>query len=181
MEGVGIDEAGSDGGWIAGSGKRFGVFACRRFVVLAIGRRRTRISCRREWRWAEGELERGRIVIDRATGQTTNPKYFAGGDCVNGGREVVDAVADGKRAGIGIAAWLEARQRPKLRQSETTFCGISDCRIRSGWRPRRRPTAANRSCAPSTRAGAGRCGRRSASRSRMSVRATRRWTGTASA
>jgi dihydropyrimidine dehydrogenase (NAD+) subunit PreT len=53
------------------------------------------------------KLERGRIVIDRATGQTSNPKYFAGGDCVNGGREVVDAVADGKRAGIGIAAWLE--------------------------------------------------------------------------
>jgi glutamate synthase (NADPH/NADH) small chain len=47
-------------------------------------------------------------VIDRATGQTTHPKYFAGGDCTNGGREVVDAVADGKRAGIGIAAWLEA-------------------------------------------------------------------------
>jgi glutamate synthase (NADPH/NADH) small chain len=54
------------------------------------------------------KLERGRIVIDRATGQTTNPKYFAGGDCTNGGREVVDAVADGKRAGIGIAAWLKA-------------------------------------------------------------------------
>ncbi len=54
------------------------------------------------------QLERGRIVIDRATGQTSDPKYFAGGDCTNGGREVVDAVADGKRAGIGIAAWLEA-------------------------------------------------------------------------
>ncbi|MDE1152060.1 MAG: NAD(P)-dependent oxidoreductase [Micavibrio sp.] len=53
------------------------------------------------------KLERGRVVIDRATGQTTNPKYFAGGDCTNGGREVVDAVADGKRAGIGIAAYLE--------------------------------------------------------------------------
>jgi glutamate synthase (NADPH/NADH) small chain len=52
-------------------------------------------------------LERGRIVIDRETGQTSNPKYFAGGDCTNGGREVVDAVADGKRAGIGIAVWLE--------------------------------------------------------------------------
>jgi len=26
---------------------------------------------------------------------------------VNGGREVVDAVADGKRAARGIAAWLE--------------------------------------------------------------------------
>lgn len=51
-------------------------------------------------------LERGRIVIDRATGQTSNPRYFAGGDCINGGREVVDAVADGKRAGIGMAAWL---------------------------------------------------------------------------
>jgi glutamate synthase (NADPH/NADH) small chain len=53
------------------------------------------------------KLEQGRIVIDRATGQTSNPKYFAGGDCTNGGREVVDAVADGKRAGIRIAAWLE--------------------------------------------------------------------------
>ena len=51
-------------------------------------------------------IERGRIAIDPATGQTSNPKYFAGGDCTNGGREVVDAVADGKRAGLGIAAWL---------------------------------------------------------------------------
>jgi glutamate synthase (NADPH/NADH) small chain len=58
---------------------------------------------------AKIQLERGRILIDRATGQTTNPKFFAGGDCTNGGREVVDAVADGKRAGIGIAAWLEAQ------------------------------------------------------------------------
>jgi dihydropyrimidine dehydrogenase (NAD+) subunit PreT len=55
------------------------------------------------------KLERGRILIDRVTGQTSNPKYFAGGDCTNGGREVVDAVADGKRAGIGIAAALEAK------------------------------------------------------------------------
>jgi dihydropyrimidine dehydrogenase (NAD+) subunit PreT len=54
-------------------------------------------------------LERGRIVIDRETGQTSNPKFFAGGDCTNGGREVVDAVADGKRAGIGIAVWLSAK------------------------------------------------------------------------
>jgi dihydropyrimidine dehydrogenase (NAD+) subunit PreT len=55
------------------------------------------------------QLERGRILINRATGQTSHPKFFAGGDCTNGGREVVDAVADGKRAGIGIAAWLEAK------------------------------------------------------------------------
>lgn len=53
------------------------------------------------------QLEKGRIVVNRATGQTSNEKYFAGGDCTNGGREVVDAVADGKRAGLGLAAWLE--------------------------------------------------------------------------
>ncbi|MDW5266443.1 MULTISPECIES: NAD(P)-dependent oxidoreductase [Acidobacteriaceae] len=56
----------------------------------------------------EVQLERGRVVVNRATGQTTNPKYFAGGDCVNGGREVVDAVADGKRAGVEIARLLES-------------------------------------------------------------------------
>jgi dihydropyrimidine dehydrogenase (NAD+) subunit PreT len=48
------------------------------------------------------EREAGVIRVDRATGRTSNPKYFAGGDCVNGGREVVDAVADGKRAAIGL-------------------------------------------------------------------------------
>jgi len=51
--------------------------------------------------------ENGRIHVDRATGQTSHPKYFAGGDCVNGGREVVDAVADGKRAALTVANLLE--------------------------------------------------------------------------
>jgi glutamate synthase (NADPH/NADH) small chain len=53
------------------------------------------------------ELRQGRVVVERRTGQTTNPKYFAGGDCVNGGREVVDAVADGKRAALGIVEALK--------------------------------------------------------------------------
>jgi glutamate synthase (NADPH/NADH) small chain len=52
-------------------------------------------------------LKNGSIVVDRATGRTGNPRYYAGGDCVNGGREVVDAVADGKRAALAIAAQLE--------------------------------------------------------------------------
>jgi glutamate synthase (NADPH/NADH) small chain len=52
------------------------------------------------------KLERGRIVVDRATGRTSNPKIYAGGDCTNGGREVVDAVADGKRAGFAMAKAL---------------------------------------------------------------------------
>jgi glutamate synthase (NADPH/NADH) small chain len=42
----------------------------------------------------------GKIVADRETGQTGNARYYAGGDCVNGGREVVDAVAGGKRAAL---------------------------------------------------------------------------------
>jgi dihydropyrimidine dehydrogenase (NAD+) subunit PreT len=50
----------------------------------------------------------GSIAVERTTGQTANPKYFAGGDCVNGGREVVDAVADGQRAARAIMAGLEA-------------------------------------------------------------------------
>src|SRR5712691_3271473 len=50
------------------------------------------------------KLQNQRVAITRETGQTSNPKYFAGGDCVSGGREVVDAVADGKRAAGGILA-----------------------------------------------------------------------------
>ncbi len=48
------------------------------------------------------DLKDGSIVVDRTSGRTSNPRYYAGGDCVNGGREVVDAVADGKRAAIAI-------------------------------------------------------------------------------
>ena len=38
--------------------------------------------------------------------QTGHPKYFAGGDCTNGGKEVVDAVADGMAAARGLDRWL---------------------------------------------------------------------------
>ncbi len=78
-------------------------------VVLAIGQSTHTDFLAQHYRSENVKLERGRILIDRASGQTSNPKYFAGGDCTNGGREVVDAVADGKRAGIGIAAWLEGK------------------------------------------------------------------------
>jgi len=53
------------------------------------------------------EARDGRIVADRETGQTDNPRYFAGGDCVNGGREVVDAVAGGKRAAMAMLKFAE--------------------------------------------------------------------------
>jgi len=38
--------------------------------------------------------------------QTGHPKFFAGGDCTNGGKEVVDAVAEGMAAAKGLDAWL---------------------------------------------------------------------------
>jgi dihydropyrimidine dehydrogenase (NAD+) subunit PreT len=38
--------------------------------------------------------------------QTGNPKYFAGGDCTNGGKEVVDAVAEGMAAARGLDHYL---------------------------------------------------------------------------
>lgn len=54
------------------------------------------------------EVHDGLIVTERTTGQTRNPRYFAGGDCANGGREVVDAVADGKRSALAMLNIAEA-------------------------------------------------------------------------
>lgn len=48
--------------------------------------------------------KRGVVVRNADTGQTNLPKVFTGGDCANGGREVVNAVAEGKKAARGIHA-----------------------------------------------------------------------------
>jgi dihydropyrimidine dehydrogenase (NAD+) subunit PreT len=49
------------------------------------------------------ELDKaGRVVVEPETMRTGNPKFFAGGDCVNGGREAVDASQMGKLAAQGI-------------------------------------------------------------------------------
>ena len=59
-------------------------------VIIAIGQSRLLDTLKR----LRGvETSNGQVMVDRKTGQTANPKYFAGGDCVNGGREVVDAAA----------------------------------------------------------------------------------------
>jgi dihydropyrimidine dehydrogenase (NAD+) subunit PreT len=47
------------------------------------------------------KLDKGRIVVD-ADGFTGRAKYWAGGDCANGGKEVVNASAEGKRAANAI-------------------------------------------------------------------------------
>lgn len=54
------------------------------------------------------ELKNGCVQVTPQTMQTGNPRYFAGGDCVNGGGEVVDAVAHGKKAALGIHQMLQA-------------------------------------------------------------------------
>ena len=80
-----------------------------------------------------------------------NKKYFAGGDCVNGGREVVDAVAKGMAAARGIDAWL----MPPAGNSEEQIgeligimeipantqrkVSVSGCAFGSAWEPVSRP------------------------------------------
>ena len=93
-----------DGSLVTRSGAEFALAV--EMVVLAIGQA---THTGRLGQAGRVKTERGRILIDRVTGQTSDAKIFAGGDCTNGGREVVDAVADGKRAGLGIVAFLKSK------------------------------------------------------------------------
>jgi glutamate synthase (NADPH/NADH) small chain len=52
------------------------------------------------------QLDGGKVAVERSTGATSVPKLFAGGDCIRGGGEIVDAVQDGKVAAWGIHAML---------------------------------------------------------------------------
>ena len=46
-------------------------------------------------------VDRGRVLVD-ADGATSRARWYAGGDCANGGTEVVYAAAEGKRAAHAI-------------------------------------------------------------------------------
>jgi glutamate synthase (NADPH/NADH) small chain len=72
-------------------------------AVKAIGQQtRTELA-----EWIPGlRFERGKLVVDPETGQTTNPRFFAGGDVANGGASVVEAVREAKRAARAIDRWL---------------------------------------------------------------------------
>ncbi|MFI5349128.1 MAG: NAD(P)-dependent oxidoreductase [Elusimicrobiota bacterium] len=54
----------------------------------------------------------GTIAVDAKTLMTSRGKVFAGGDAVNGGKEVVNAAADGKRAAWGIHLCLNPGAKP---------------------------------------------------------------------
>lgn len=56
--------------------------------------------------------ENGTIAVNAKTLRTSHPKVFAGGDAVNGGKEVVNAAADGKRGAWGIHLSLHPGAKP---------------------------------------------------------------------
>jgi len=65
-------------------------------IAVAIGQERaTRVA--RAFPGVELD-ERGRVKVDPSTHRTGHPKVWSGGDCVNGGKEVVNAVAEAKIA-----------------------------------------------------------------------------------
>jgi dihydropyrimidine dehydrogenase (NAD+) subunit PreT len=78
-------------------------------VALAIGQSRLR-SLAEQFPGVALDA-RGCVVADAATGVTGHPRVFSGGDCVNGGKEVVHAVADGRNAARHlIARWARDSQ-----------------------------------------------------------------------
>ncbi|HEY3997968.1 MAG TPA: NAD(P)-dependent oxidoreductase [Candidatus Xenobia bacterium] len=54
------------------------------------------------------KVEKGRVATHDGY-RTSNPRYFSGGDCVSGGQEVVNAVAEGKAAGLAIIQYLQSK------------------------------------------------------------------------
>jgi len=54
------------------------------------------------------KIENNKVLVNNKTYQTSNPKVFAGGDCINGGKEVVNAAYDGKQAAYGIDGFLNS-------------------------------------------------------------------------
>lgn len=71
-------------------------------VALAIGQSKLRDIAKQ---LPGVELDaKGCVACDPTNGQTGNPKVFAGGDCINGGKEVVNAVADGRNAARTLLA-----------------------------------------------------------------------------
>ena len=64
-------------------------------VVVAIGQNRATQVARAFG--AEVDIK-GRVMVDPQTHRSTHAKVWSGGDCVNGGKEVVNAVAEAKVA-----------------------------------------------------------------------------------
>ena len=73
-------------------------------VTLAIGQSKLRSLATQ---FVGVELDaKGCVKANPENGATGHPKVYAGGDCINGGKEVVNAVADGRNAARDFLARL---------------------------------------------------------------------------
>jgi formate dehydrogenase beta subunit len=74
---------------------------------------------------------RGLVAIDPASGQTSVPGIFAGGDIAHGPRLIIHAVRDGHIAALGIEEYLQGR---KLQLTLTTsWTEIQDHEMPENW------------------------------------------------
>jgi NADPH-dependent glutamate synthase beta subunit-like oxidoreductase/CO/xanthine dehydrogenase FAD-binding subunit len=93
--------------------------AAGRFApVLDVGERRTVVADQVVLAIGQGPdlsyvgrvpADQGRLAADEETGATSRPGVFAGGDAVGGSATVVAAIADGRRAALGIDRYLGGR------------------------------------------------------------------------
>src|SRR5664280_2177597 len=77
-------------------------------IIMAIGQ-----SAKLDFLLPDDGVEissRGLIAVNPQTLMTTAAGVFAGGDCVFGPRLIIDSVADGKRAGVGIDEYLRGNK-----------------------------------------------------------------------
>ncbi len=80
-------------------------------VIMAIGQ-----APRLDFLTPEDGVEisrRGLIAVNPQTLMTSAEGIFAGGDCVFGPRLIIDSVADGKRAAVGIDEFLRGVRHPE--------------------------------------------------------------------
>jgi formate dehydrogenase (NADP+) beta subunit len=80
-------------------------------IIMAIGQ-----APRLDFLTPEDGVElspRGLIAVNPDTLMTSASGIFAGGDCVFGPRLIIDSVADGKRAAIGIDEFLRKHKHPE--------------------------------------------------------------------
>jgi glutamate synthase (NADPH/NADH) small chain len=73
-------------------------------VIVAIGQAKLAVLAR-EFPGVKVD-DSGCFIADPATGRTGNPRVFTGGDAMNGGKEVVNAAAEGQNAARAIDAML---------------------------------------------------------------------------
>lgn len=80
-------------------------------VIIATGQDRKGHTAMVRWFGGVQTDARGCVVVDPATQRTENPKVWAAGDCVNGGKEVVNAVAEAKIAVRDILTTLSEQEQ----------------------------------------------------------------------